>query len=179
MKKTLPPYSAPTPCSLQYHLLSPFSLGGMYIWRLQNFRVFDPLPGPPCLHFGPIHSTKFMQPPFLYLLLGCLPPPSHCRHHMYLPPYAATRRTCTPDSLATELELQQLLCPRQKADRPRHTCSDDWSEVRRLGTDDDALSVFGIGRGEGKEEMRTCPTLHSSANVPQGDACDPNFFNAS
>ena len=43
-------------------------------------------PSPPCLYFGPIHSTKFTQPPLLHLLLGYPPPPSHCRHHMYMPP---------------------------------------------------------------------------------------------
>ena len=32
-------------------------------------------PSPPCLHFGPIHSTKFTQPPLLHLLLGYPPPP--------------------------------------------------------------------------------------------------------
>ena len=50
------------------------------------FGIFDPLP-PPCLHLGPIHSTKFTQPPLLHLLLGYPPPPSHCRRHMYIPPY--------------------------------------------------------------------------------------------
>ena len=44
-------------------------------------------PSPPCLHFGPIHISKFTQPPLLHLLLGYPPPPSHCRHHMYIPPY--------------------------------------------------------------------------------------------
>ena len=55
--------------------------GGMYIWRLQNFRDFDPFP-PPCLHFGPIHSTKFTQPSLLHLLLGYPSSPSHCRHQI-------------------------------------------------------------------------------------------------
>ena len=32
-------------------------------------------PSPPCLHFGPIHSTKFTQPPLLHLLLGYPPSP--------------------------------------------------------------------------------------------------------
>ena len=50
-----------------------------------KFSVFL-TPSPPCLHFGPIHSTKFTQPPLLHLLLGYPPPPSHCRHHMYMPP---------------------------------------------------------------------------------------------
>ena len=33
------------------------------------------LPPPPCLHFGTIHSTKFMQPPLLRLLFGYTPLP--------------------------------------------------------------------------------------------------------
>ena len=32
-------------------------------------------PFPPCLHFGPIHSTKFTQPPLLHMLLGYPPLP--------------------------------------------------------------------------------------------------------
>ena len=39
------------------------------------FGDFDPLP--PCLNLGPIHSTKYTQPPLLHLLLGYpLPPPT-------------------------------------------------------------------------------------------------------
>ena len=34
----------------------------------KTFGIFDPLP--PCLHFGPIHGTKFTQPLLLHLLLG-------------------------------------------------------------------------------------------------------------
>ena len=41
----------------------------------------------PCLYFGPIHGTKFTQPPLLHLLLGAPNPPSPCILHMYMPPW--------------------------------------------------------------------------------------------
>ena len=50
------------------------SLGGNVHMTSAKFSGFL-TPSPPCLHFGPIHSTKFTQPPLLHLLLGYPPPP--------------------------------------------------------------------------------------------------------
>ena len=50
---------------------------GACTYDTAKFSGFLTLSHPPCLHFGPITSTKFPQPPLLHLLLGYpLSPPT-------------------------------------------------------------------------------------------------------
>ena len=50
---------------------------------------------PPCLHLGPIYSTKITQPPLLRLILGTPLPPTyaqkHCTWHFLSPRFSGQK----------------------------------------------------------------------------------------
>ena len=69
--KSLPPVCGSSP-----HQSSTLTKGPVHMTSAEFSGFLTP--SPPCLHFGPIPSTKFTQPPLLRPLLGKPPSPPPC-----------------------------------------------------------------------------------------------------